>query len=189
MLHVDSSGAPVSDPTVLPAMLWELSSAWGIEWQLVPAKWPTASVEELRTDRDKHFHGLFSVKQLWGGEAVACDRLGSSHTVARAFTREAGREGCGGLRHYQTWTTPPPPALEKPPIWWKVCFSCTHSASCKLLCPGLLVLLCPQHSCFPETFWVRAGSLSGQGLLPCAFLLTRHPCQPPAPLTATLGSV
>lgn len=112
VLHVDSRGTPVSDPTAVTATLWELSQVPGAKsgfW--CQQSDPCRLWKSCKADRDKHFHGLFSVKGLWGGKAVTCDRLGSSCTAARAFKREAGIGGWRGAQtlSYQTYASLPPP--------------------------------------------------------------------------------
>lgn len=96
--HVDHRGALGRIPGLA---FWELSQVPGVSsgcWcqQSDPGRlWKGCGA-----DKDKHFHGLFSVKQLQGGEAVACDRPGSSQ-AAGAFKQAAGGGGNGkGPRRY-----------------------------------------------------------------------------------------
>ena len=109
MLHVDHRGALGRIPGLA---FWELSQVPGASsgcWcqQSDPGRlWKGCGA-----DKDKHFHGLFSVKQLQGGEAVACDRPGSSQ-AAGAFKQAAGGgqwKGAQTLSYQMEASHPPPP--------------------------------------------------------------------------------
>lgn len=102
---------------------------------------------------------------------------------ARAFKREAGMGSGEVPRHYLIRCKPVSPTLlKKSPMWRKTRFYCTSPTSWQPPFAGPLILLCPQ----------LLIAFQSESQLPVldrvCCLLTQCPCQPPASLTAILGS-
>lgn len=174
--------APVSDPTAVTAAPWELSQvlgAWSGCW--CQQGDPHRLWESHKADRDKHFHSLFSVKQLRERKPSHVTGWGAPASASR---REAGRgmRSGEGSRHYLSRWKPASSTRLRNPLCDRRLVSIVqvpHAASPPFA--GPLILEYPALWCLLK--WAPSPWLDRvcSPLTPC-------PCQPPASLTIILGS-